>query len=196
MNNLKTINLVLAVLTMARSITFAHIGERDDQVRARFKFPPVDQGRTIVRRTDEPNAPAKEGAYLVFLENGWLVAIEFFEGKSVQETWSRTSVANWTSRPIPPQEVENIRKEYGMDAISPGLWANATVWMRYDDRHNALLIAAYDFLKPIGEVWPRLPTWYYREIAREFRDKEGRQSKKESGKGGLRDYGKPSGKTP
>jgi hypothetical protein len=29
----------------------------------------------------------------MFLENGWLVAIEFYEGKSVKETWSKTSVA-------------------------------------------------------------------------------------------------------
>src|SRR5260370_40707650 len=105
---------------MARSITIARIGERDDQVRARFKFPPVDQGRTIVRRTNEPNAPAKEGAYLVFLENGWLDAIEVFEGKSDQQTWSRTAVPNWTSNTIPPQEVENIRMEHGMARTYPG----------------------------------------------------------------------------
>jgi S1-C subfamily serine protease len=161
--------LVLATIAAVKCTVFAHIGETDDQVRAHFKSPPIDQGSAIIRRKDEPKAPAKEGRYLVFLENGWLVWIDFFEGKSVTETWSKTSVANWTSQPIPSQDIENLRKEYGMDAISPGLWGNAIVWMRYDEGHYALMIAAYDFGKPMGgDVWPRLPNWWYLEKAREL----------------------------
>ena len=156
------------MLTMARSATFAHIGETGDQVRAHFKSLPIDQGRAIIRRTDEPEAPAKEGRYLVFLENGWLVAIDFCEGKSVKEIWSKTSAVTWTSKPIPSQDIENLRKEYGVDPISPGLWGNSTVWMRYDERHNALMVAAYDFIKPISDVSPRLPTWLYMEKIREL----------------------------
>jgi len=106
------------MLAAAKCVTFAHIGETEDQVRAHFEYPPIDEGRLTFRRADEPQTHAREGSYLLFLENGWLIGINIIEGKSVVETWSRTSLTKWTSKPISSEDIERLRKEYRMTAIS------------------------------------------------------------------------------
>jgi hypothetical protein len=177
----KTTKLILAALAAAKCVTLAHVGDTEDQVRAHFKYPPIEESRLTFRRANEPESHQKEGSYLCFVENGWLVGVNIIEGKSVTETWSRTSVLNWTSKPISSNDIERLRKEYGMRAISQGLWGNTTAWMQYDERHNAIRIADYDFMKPGGDVWPSPPTWYYREVVREWEKAASGESRKKSG---------------
>jgi hypothetical protein len=124
----------LATLGAITGMAQAHIGDDEDQARARY-----------------PNATANTMGTPVFglmiSENEWNHSIIFDEhGKSVFETWVHGSWGD--NKPITDADIEKIKSEYGMTGKGRSIDKDTTRWetsngsivLQHDERSKTLTV--------------------------------------------------------
>jgi hypothetical protein len=124
----------LATLGAITGMAQAHIGEAEDQVRARYPNATVNTMGTPVFG-------------LMISENEWNHSVIFDEhGKSLFETWVHGSWGDY--KPITDADIEKIKSEYGMTGKGRSIdndiirWetSNGTIVLEHDKKSRTLIV--------------------------------------------------------